>query len=218
MAIALRQTVSPDWLLNQWQGQGWQDLGGAVVRPVPYSSSGAALVPLQLDAFEWIDVSAFGIGNTGNAVAQLRAMIQARGSDLYAYKTFRRVDVDVLGVKITRYRLLILHSIVQLLEAAVVILAVAFAAVIFWQYMTTGQSPALRDLQNVWGSGVAAVGDAAGKVVGQATNVAWGWVVGLGVAAVALASISKSAGVKAPRSPSGSFGVRAGPVTAKAGT
>jgi hypothetical protein len=108
---------------------------------------------------------------------------------------------------------------VQLLEAAVFILAAAFAAIIFGQYMTTGQSPALKDLQGMWGSAVTSVGTAAGSVGSAISSTYITAALALGGIAIAFSVISKDVGVKSPRTPqvpSGSIGVKAGPVTARA--
>jgi hypothetical protein len=219
MAVALKQTVSVDWVLNQWRGQGWSTIRNQVIKPVPGDQNGKPTISLQIDAFEWIDVSLFGIGQADDAISKLQGYIRAGGSELYAYSLFRRVDVDVLGFKIVRYRLTLLHHQVQLLEGAVFILAAAFAAIIFWQYITTGQSPALKDLQNMWGSAVTSVGSAAGSVGSAISSTYITAALALGGIAIAFGVISKEAGVKTPRTPqapSGSLGVRAGPFSARA--
>lgn len=219
MAVAIRQTVTPAFLLTQWRGQGWSTVRSSIVRPVPGDAARQPTVHLQLDAFEWFDVTLFGVGNVDDGIARMRAAIQQRGSDLYAYGLFTRTDVDLLGFKVIRYRLVLLHSQVQLVEFAVAILAITFAALVFFQYVTTGQSPLLKDLQNMWGSGVTSLGAAVGQVGAAISNTYITAALALGGIAVAFGVISKSVGVKAPRTPqapSGSIGVRAGPVSARA--
>lgn len=219
MAQAIRINASPAFLLDQWQPDGWSVVRKSIVRQIPGDSSGNPIVHLQLDGFEWVDVTFMGIGNADDAIAKLRNYIQAAGSDLYAYALFTHVDVNVLGVRVVRYRLVLCHSQVQLVGAAVVIMAAAFAAIIFFQYITTGQAPALKDLQNLWGSAVTSVGQAVGTAGGAVTNAYWGWVVGLGAVAIAFSLVSKDLGVKSPpppRMPSGSVGVKAGGLSARA--
>lgn len=218
MAVAIKIQTTPASLLAS-PAQGWSTVRQAVLRPVPGDATGQPTIPIRVDAFEWVDVTLFGIGNTDNAVQQLQTAIRQRGSDLYAYALFRRTDVDALGVKVVRYRMLLLHSFVELLEWAVAIMAIAFAAVIFIQYLTTGQAPALKDLQQLWGSAVTSVGTAGQTIVSGATNAYIGWVVGLGGVALAFGLLSKETGARPARLPgSGSFGVRSGGVTARVGT
>lgn len=217
MAVAIKQTVTPAFLLDQYQADGWSVIDQNVLTPIPVDSSGNYQVAIQLDAFEWLDASFVGIGATTDAVAQLRQLIQAGGSDLYAYAMFYRKDFDALGFKVDRYRIVLCHSIVQLLEAALAILVVAFAAVIFYQYITTGQSPALQDLENLWGAGVQALGSAAGEVgAGVVSPYVWA-AVAVGGIAVGWSIIAKQAGVKAPDTspPKASLGINTGVFNAK---
>jgi hypothetical protein len=221
MAQAIRVAATPAFLLSQWKGDGWSVVHQAITRQIPGNAAGVPIVHLQIDAFEWVDVTFMGIGNADDAIAKLRTYIQAGGSDLYAYSLMTRSDVNFLGVKIISYRLVLCHSQVQLVGAAVVIMAAAFAAIIFWQYITTGQAPALHDLQNLWGSAVTSVGSAVGVAGGAITNAYWGWIVGLGGAAIAFSLISKDLGVKSPpppRGPSGRLGVKTGGVSGSIGT
>lgn len=220
MAQAIRVAATPPFLLTQWKADGWTVIRQAIVRQIPGDAAGVPRVHLQLDGFEWVDVAAFGIGNVDEAIAKERAYIQAAGSDLYAYAVMKRVDVNLLGVEIVSYRIVLAHSQVQLVGAAVVIMAAAFAAIIFWQYITTGQAPALHDLQNLWGSAVTSVAQGVGTAGGAITNAYWGWVVGLGAAAIAFSVISKDLGVKSPpppRGPSGRIGVRTGGLSGSIG-
>jgi len=220
MAIAIKVQIDPGTLLNL-EAQGWQAVKKGVISSVPGDQYGNPAIPVKIDAFEWVDVTVFGWGNVDNAVQQLRDQIRARGSDLYAYALHSRVDFDALGIKVIRYRLTLLHSFVELLEWAVAILAVAFAAIIFWQYVTTGQSPALKDLQTLWGSAVTSVGSAGGQIVGSVTTAYIVAAVAAGGIAIALGMVAKQAGTKAPpgpRAPSTSIGVRAGPVTGRVGS
>lgn len=218
MATAIRISATPDFLLTRWKADGWAVQRQAIVRQIPGDAQGNPIVHLQLDGFEWLDVTFMGVGNVDDAIAKLRDYIRAAGSDLYAYALFKRTDVDVLGVKVVRYRLVIAHSQVQLVGAAIVIMAAAFAAIIFFQYITTGQAPALKDLAALWGSGVTSVGQAVGQAGGAITNAYWGWVVGLGAVAIGFSVIAKDLGVKSPpppRMPSGSVGVKGGGATAR---
>jgi hypothetical protein len=200
VAIAVRQQVDPSYLLQrtQWAPQGWSIVRQGVIRQVPGDVAGVPLIRLQLDAYEWDDVNAFGIGNTDDALGKLRAYIQAGGSDLYAYTLFTRTAFNFLGIRVTSYRLVLLHSIVQLLEAAVVIMAIAFAAIIFIQYVTTGHSPALQDLTQAWSGVINSAGQAVGSAGGGlAQPLIWATLFA-GVVAIAFAQAQKSAGVKAP--------------------
>jgi hypothetical protein len=219
VAIAVKQVVDPAYLLREanWGPQGWHVVKRTVVKPVPGDAQGMPLIPIQLDAFEWIDVQAFGFGNTDDAMARLRREIQARGSDLYAYALLRREVVNVLGIHSWSYRLLILHSIVQLVEFAVLILAIAFAAIIFIQYLTTGHSLALDDLKGFWTGVIHEAGSAVGEAGGGiATPFIWATVFA-GTIAIAFAVAGKGAGVKArtPSAPKASVGLRTGPLSTR---
>lgn len=214
----LKIATTPAALL-QSGSQGWSTMRQAVLRQVPGDQLGNPTIPVRVDAFEWVDVTLFGWGNVDNAAQQLRAAIQQRGSDLFAYALFRRIDVDLFGVKVVRYRMVLLHSFVELLEWAVAIMAIMFAAVIFIQYITTGQAPALNDLKALWGSAVTSVAQGAGSVAGSITSTYVWWVAALGGAAIAVSMISKSVGVRAPSTVGhSSIGVRSGGITARAGT
>lgn len=218
MAVAIKIQTTPAALLAS-PAQGWHTVRSGIVRPVPGDEHGIPTIPIRVDAFEWVDVTLFGIGNADTALAQLRAAIKQRGSDLYAYALFTRTDVDLFGVKAVRYRMLLLHSFVELAEWAVAIVAIAFAAVIFLQYVTTGQAPALKDLQNLWGSAVSSVGAAAGNVAGSVTNTYLGWVAAAGAVAIGLGLVAKAAGTRAPSGPKlgGRLGINAGPVRGSIG-
>lgn len=221
MAVAIQQTADAHWLLTQYPAAGWTVDRVVVLKPAPLNADGSLSSHVTLEAFEWTDVALVGLGNLGNAVSQLQAKIQSAGSDLYAYAVLEEPRFDALGVKVTSYRLLLLHSQVQLAAWAVVILAGAFAAVIFLQYLTTGQSPAVKDLQNLWGSGVTALGQAAGQVGGGIASAYIWATVASGAILIVIARVAKGAGVKSPptsRGPSGSVSVKAGPATVKAGT
>jgi hypothetical protein len=221
MATAIRQNATPEFLLTQWKADGWATVRKVIVRQIPGDAQGNPTVHLQVDGFEWVDLTFLGVGNVDDAVSRLRAYIQAAGSDLYAYHLLTRTDINVLGVKLVRYRLVLVHSQVQLVGAAIVILAAAFAAIIFWQYVTVGHSVALTDLQNTFGSAVTSVGAAVGTAGGAITNAYWGWVIGLGAAAIGFSLISKDLGVKAPpppRGPSVNVGAKAGGLSARVGS
>lgn len=221
VAQVIRSTATPAFLLAQWPADGWHELRREIPRQIPGDAAGNPIVHLQVDAFEWVDVTFAGIGNVDDAVSRMRAYIQGAGSDLYAWALMTRTDVNFLGVRIVRYRLVLVHSQVQLVGVAVVILAAAFAAIIFWQYVTTGQAPALHDLQTTFGAAVTSIGSAAGQVGGAVTNAYWGWVIGLGAAAIAFSVISKDLGVKSPpppRGPSVNVGAKAGGLSARVGS
>jgi|SRR5579864_1477455 len=220
VAVALKQQIDPSALLTGWKSQGWTVNRRAILRPIPGDSSGRPTVPLQVDAFEWLDVTLFGIGNTDDAISRLQGYIRAGGSDLYAYALFARTDFDALGFKVWRYRLVLVHSIVQLLEAAVAILAIAFAAVIFIQYLTTGHAPAVDDLKNLWGSGVISVGQAVGQAgAGVITPYVWATFAAGGMAVlIAVASKASGTNIRTPSGPKGSLGVRGGGLSARVGS
>lgn len=221
MATAIRQNATPEFLLSQWKADGWSTVRKVIVKQIPGDANGNPTVHLQVDGFEWVDVTLFGIGNVDDAISRLQGYIRAAGSELYCYHLMTRTDVNLLGLKIVRYRLVVVHSQVQLVGAAVVILAAAFAAIIFWQYVTVGHSVALADLQNTFGSAVTSVGAAVGQAGGAITNAYWGWVIGLGAVAVGFSLISKDLGVKAPpppRGPSVNVGAKAGGLSARVGS
>jgi hypothetical protein len=226
VALSIKQQVDPSYLLrpSQWQPQGWSVLRQGVTRQLGVYTDGSLVTPVQVDAFEWVDVNGFGVGNADDGLSRLRSEIQRRGSDLYAYALLRRevFNVNVLGFQVGRawsYRLVVVHSIVQLVEFAVVILAIAFAAIIFIQYLTTGRSPAVDDMRAFWGGLITDAGNAAGQVgAGISEPFVWLTIAG-GVTALAFALAGKSAGVKtrAPSQPRGQIGVRAGPVSGRVG-
>lgn len=224
MAVGIRQQVDPSYLLRRaiWEAQGWRLVKGPqVLRQLPVYSDGTPLVRTQVDAIEWVDVQVFGIGNADDAVSRLRDEIQRRGSDLYAYALLKREIVNFLGVHTLSYRLVLLHSLVQLLGWAIAIMAIAFAAIIFIQYMTVGRSAALSDLQQFWGGLITNVGDAAGTAAGGIAQPFIWIMLAAGVVAIALAKGEQAAGVKTGhrvKAPSGSIGVRAGPVTGRVGS
>jgi hypothetical protein len=203
MAVAVPQAVDPSYLLqqSQWGPQGWSVVRRSVVRQLPVDAGGQPLVRTQLDAFEWTDFNAFGIGQTDDGIQKLRAEIQRRGSDLWAYALLRRQVFNALGVRIWSYRLLILHSIVELIGWAVFILAAAFAAIIFIQYVTMGRAPAVQDLQNFWSGLLQSAGSAVGQA-GSGLSTPFIWVtVAAGAGAIFFALAGKEAGVKT-RAPS----------------
>lgn len=214
VAVAIKMQTDPGSLLNSY-AQGWQLLEAKTLSQCPTDANGVPIATVE--AFQWVDITLFGWGNTDSAAAQLQQQIKARGSSLYAYAMFTQTNYDALGIKAVSYRLVLLHSFVELAEWAVAIVAIAFAAIIFLQYLTTGQSPALKDLQNLWGSAVASVGTAASGVAGSVTNTYLGWVAAAGGIALAFGLIAKNIGVKAPPGPrvGGSVGVRAGPVSGR---
>jgi hypothetical protein len=201
VAVAIRQQVDPSYLLQpgQWRPQGWTVIRSQVLRQVQLGATGQPVVPVGVDAFEWTDFQGFGISRSDDGIARLNQAIAQRGGTLYAYTLFRRDIVNFLGIHFWSYRLLLLHNPgpLILVEWAVFILAAAFAAVIFIQYMTIGKSPALQDLAQAW-SGVL---NSAGQAVGTAgAGIAQPFIVvtiAAGVLAIAFASAQKSAGVHA---------------------
>lgn len=217
--LALRQQADPHWLLTD-SASGWNQVRLGILRPIPLAADGSIDPHVQLDAVQWVDFTFAGTGNADQAISQLDHEIAARGSALYAYGIFSQDTFDALGLKVTQYRLVIVHSQVQLLGWAIVLLAAAFAFVICIQYVTTGHSPAVDDLKGLWGSAVTSVGDAAGNV-GQA--IATPYLVATiasGAILLVLARVGKESGVRAPtpKSPSGSISAKVGPATVKAGT
>jgi len=222
VAVAIQVASDPHTLLGGWQSQGWSLLEARVLTPIPGDQDGNPVILTQTDAFEWTDWNLFGWNLAGDAVSKMRDLIRQGGSDLYAYAMFQKTDFDQFGVKITSYRLVLQHSIVQLLAGAVLILAAAFAAVIFYQYVTIGKAPALQDLQNVWGSGVTSVGQAVGDVGGSIANVYIWAAVAAGLVSVAIGQASRASGggarvTPAKIGPNVSAGVRAGGVSARVG-
>jgi hypothetical protein len=226
VAIAVAQQVDPSYLLQpaQWEPQGWSVQRRGVTRQLPVYEDGTPAVHVQVEAFEWVDVNGFGVGNTDDAIGRLQQEIQSRGSHLYAFALLRRqvFNVNVFGIQVGQawsYRLVLLHSQVQLVGWAVVILAVAFAAIIFIQYLTTGHSPAMVDLRQFWGGLITDAGQAAGQA-GAAVVSPFIWATAAaGAIALAFALAGKSAGVKTrePSAPKGSLGVRAGAVSGRIG-
>jgi hypothetical protein len=224
VAVAIRQQVDPSYLLRRpiWQSQGWSLYKGpTVVRQLPVYSNGTPAVQTQIDAFEWVDAQLFGVGNADDGVSKLRTEIQRRGSDLYAYALLRREVVNALGFHVWSYRLIILHSLVQLLEWAVAILAIAFAAVIFIQYLTTGHAAALDDLRSFFGGLITDAGTAGGEITSGLSQPFLVFMLAGGVAAILFAQAEKGAGVKAKggiKQPSGSIGLKTGPLSTRVGT
>lgn len=207
MAIAVGQQVDPSYLLqrSQWQPQGWAVVPGQlrVLRQLPVYSDGTPAVHVQVDGFEWTDANGFGIGNADDGMARLRQAIQQRGSDLYAYALLRRqvLNIDPFGIplgQVWSYRIVLVHSQVQLVGWAVIILAVAFAAIIFIQYLTTGHSPAVADLRGFFGGLITDAGTAAGQAGAAVVSPLIWATAAAGAIALALAMAGKSAGVKTP--------------------
>jgi hypothetical protein len=227
VAVAIAQQVSPAYLLqsSQWRPQGWSVVKGpTTLRQISVYNDGS-LVPGQPDliveGFEWDDLQGWGIGGSDGGLSQLRAAIQQRGSDLYAYALLRRDVANFLGIRITSYRLVLLHSAVALLGWALLILAATFAAVIFIQYLTTGRAPALDDLNRFFAGLFKSVGDAGGAIAsGAAQPFVWLMLAG-GVAAIAFALAERQVGVKTgykPKLPSASVGVKTGAVSTRVGS
>jgi hypothetical protein len=220
VAVAIKQQIDPSALLSGWKAEGWSVNRKGILRQIPGDAYGNPTIPLQIDAFEWLDVTLFGIGNVDDALSRLQGYIRAGGSDLYGYALFQRTDFDALGFKVWRYRLVLVHSIVQLLEAAVAILAIAFAAVIFIQYLTTGRSPAVADLQGLWSGIISSTGQAVGQAgAGIVTPYVWATFAAGGMAAlIAVASKASGTNIKTPSGPKGSVGVRGGGLSARVGS
>jgi hypothetical protein len=226
MAIAVPQSVNPEYLLQaaNWAPQGWRPVNVGVLRQL----AAADVVRTQLDAFEWVDVKLAGASGLSGAVYRMRDEIQKRGSTLYAYALLQRTvfNVVILGIPVARataYRLVLLHSAIQLIGWAVVILVSAFAAIIFLQYITLGRAPAVADLQNFWSGLITSAGQA-GKDVTSGFSTPFIWVaLAAGTASILFYQASKEAAgpgarIPAPRAPGASVGVKAGPITARTGT
>ena len=222
MAVAIRQQVDPSYLLqrSQWGPQGWSVLRSTVVRQLPVYTNGTPAIATTVDSFEWVDAQLFGVGNADDGMSRLRTEIQRRGSDVFAYALLRRDVVNVLGFHVWSYRLVILHSLVQLLEWAVAILAIAFAAVLFIQYVTTGRAPALTDLGNFFSGLIKSAGDAGGTITSGLSQPFLVFMLAGGVAAILFAQAQKGAGVSAGRlkQPSGSIGLKTGPLSTRVGS
>jgi hypothetical protein len=226
VAVAIRQQVDPSYLLRPaiWRAQGWQLYRAPVVlRQLPVYSNGVPAVQTTVESFEWVDAQLFGVGNADDGMNKLRQAIRQRGSDLFAYAILRREVVNALGFHVWSYRVVLVHSLVQLLEWAVAILAIAFAAVIFIQYMTTGHAAAIDDLRGFFGGLITDAGSAGGQITGGlATPFLWASLFA-GIAAIAFAQAEKKAGVTPaarhkPKTPTGSIGVKTGPISTRVGT
>src|SRR5260370_207080 len=169
VAIALARQVDPAYLLqaSQWQPQGWRIVKGpTVLKQVPIYNDGtiAGGLHLAVEGYEWDDLQGWGIGGSDGGGSRLRQAIQQSGSGPYADALLRGDVVNFLGIRITSYRLVLLHSQVQLLGWALLILAATFAAIIFIQYLTTGKAAALDDLNRFFAGLFKSVGDAGGAI------------------------------------------------------
>ena len=167
----MAQTVTPDFLLQV--PPGWSLVGKQTLRTI----DPGAPPPVQLEGYEWFDVSGLGLGGTqasvAGAVQKFRQQVQALGSDLYAVAVIKKteVNINVLGLQIAnvdRYRLVLCHSQAQILGWMVVILGIAVAALILYQYVTTGQSPTLDALGRFWSDLVQKTGAGIGAGVNAA--------------------------------------------------
>jgi len=201
VAIALARQVDPAYLLqaSQWQPQGWRIVKGpTVLKQVPIYNDGtiAGGLHLAVEGYEWDDLQGWGIGGSDGGVSRLRQAIQQRGSDLYAYALLRRDVVNFLGIRITSYRLVLLHSQVQLLGWALLILAATFAAIIFIQYLTTGKAAALDDLNRFFAGLFKSVGDAGGQITAGLSTPFLVFMLAGGVGIILLAQTEKATGVK----------------------
>jgi len=219
VAVAIRQQIDPAALLRRanWQPQGWSLYRApTVVQQIPLDAGGAPMVATTVDSFEWVDAQLFGVGNADDGMSKLRTAIQQRGSDVYAYAILRRDVVNFLGFHVWSYRIVILHSLVQLLEWAVAILAIAFAAVIFIQYVTTGRAPALDDLSAFFGNLFKAAGDAGGTIASGLSTPFLVFMLAGGVGIILLAQAEKAAGVKGRGSlKQPSVGLKTGPLSVR---
>ena len=212
--------------------RGWDP----TLRPTVIRTLDPSLVSrVTVEAFEWNDFAGLGIGSTAQnltgALTQVRARIQAGGSDLYAYALLHKIDFNVtvpgwvpfIGgqslARVDRYRLILLHSAVPLLAIGVgdlIALAVFLTVIaVAIQYITTGQSPLLADLGKFWKGliqqAVAPIGPAVSGVI------VWPFLVG-GVLLLGYAVASKELGVQ-PKPPQTKVGVglSRGPVSAQVG-
>lgn len=195
--IVIHQSADYHSLISGAFADGWQVVRMRTIHP---DISGAlAAGHLTLEAVEWKDLAFLGLGNLDLAASNFEQYIAQQGSQLYAWAVMEHTDFDALGVEIKAYRLLLLHSQIQIGAGAIIaILVAAFLAVIIWQYVTTGSSPVLDELQKVWSDLISAT------VKPIATAGLSVWVIGIGLAgaaALAFGVAGKKLGVAAPPAP-----------------
>lgn len=195
--IVFRQSMTTQQLIDQAMADGWQVVKARTLIP----DVGAALAGghLVIDAIEWRDVAFLGFGNADLAASQFQTYIEQAGSHLYAWAVMQHDDFNLLGFSVRSYRLLLLHSQIQIGAGAIIAIVVAaFAALVIYQYYTQGSSPALDELTKIWHDLVSATVNPVAEAA-----ISW-WVVGaLAAAGIALASgaAAKRLDVKAPPVP-----------------
>lgn len=195
--LVIKQSADDHVLITQAFADGWSIVTSKTLHP----DVGAALAAghLQLDAIEWKDLAFLGLGNVDLAASQFERYIAAQGSQLYAWAVMQHVDFDEVGVEIKAYRLLLLHSQIQIGAGAIIAIVVAaFLAVVIWQYVTTGSSPVLDELSKVWH-------DLVTSTVNPIATAATEWYViaagAAGVIALAFGLAGKRLGVAPPPPP-----------------
>lgn len=195
--VVFRQSKTAQELISQAMAGGWKVVKARTLIP----DVGPALAGghLTIDAIEWRDVAFLGFGNADLAASQFQTYIEQAGSHLYAWAVMQHDDFDALGFTVRSYRLLLLHSQIQIGAGVIIAIVVAaFAALVIYQYYTQGSSPALDELTKVWRDLVSATVNP----VAQAA-ISW-WVVGaVAAAGIALASgaVARRLDVKAPPAP-----------------
>lgn len=214
------QAVAPSFLLQV--PPGWSLVGKQVIRQIDPANPPT----IQLEGYEWFDVSGLGLGGTQNGIAgavqRFRTQVQSLGSDLYATAVIKKTEFNfnVLGVqlgRVDRYRLILCHSQAQVFGWFLVILGIALSTVILYQYLTTGQSPLLSQLASFWStlvkSAVAPIGPAISGTLIPVFLIGGGLLLAYAVAA-------KELGVAAQptRPPHARVGVKTGPLTTETGT
>jgi hypothetical protein len=203
----MAQAVTPDFLLTI--PPGWSTVNSTIVRQLPQ----AILPSVDLDGHEWLDANFLGIGattaNVQTAMQKFRPQIQMLGSDLYAYKLIMKTEVNFLGLRINRYRLILCHSGVPAL-ILVGALLVVFAFVVF-QYTTMGNSPLMDGLNKAWAGLVQATVTPIGQGVGQ--GLAW-VMLPIGGLFLLYAVAGKKLGVEPAPPPKAHVEVKSGPVAA----
>ncbi len=109
----------------------------------------AHLNSMTVEYLNFDDTSIFGVFDIGTPggwdLAKARAYCQARGSDLYAAAMWKKEVFSVLGITRTNYHVVLVHSFIPFLAAAMILVGVWLIAE--W---INGQSPAvsLQQLAN----------------------------------------------------------------------
>lgn len=195
--VVIQQSSTVDGLISGALADGWSlAMSRTLIADVTAALDAGHL---QLDAVEWKDLSFLGLGNVNLATSQFQSYIEQQGSQLYAWAVMEHDDFDAAGVQIKAYRLLLLHSQIQIgVGAIVAIMVAAFLALVVWQYVTKGESPILDELQKIWAD---LVSSTINPIAAAATE--W-YVVAIGVAGVAALAFGlagKRLGVAPPPPP-----------------